>query len=479
MSNVSAALSEACHRLDAWHGRTRASLRAIPPVVSCLLLLTPTAGCRVVQTAVDAPAQAIRAVTPGQTGTPPVDPVDVQQTLLRFTDEFTSRANAGIDQLQRGTNALSRADVLMWKISLGTEACSIASGPNPVVNLLDMTIFVTVMRLALEEHWQPKVFGDSGLPLLDSCRQAEAEIWRLASKVLTPEQQAELRQAITDWHGQNPLPDGVLAPRAVGFAPELAKASKTSSIRLGSVFELLKVDPLASLDPAVRELAQTRLFAERALFVTQRMPMLLSWQTELLSINLMGQATVQQLLTNTTQLTTSVERFARVAEQLPPQLSTEREEIVKALQSQEAELTPLVSEVRQALVAGSQMSTSLTTTITTFDALMERFGVGDTTNAAPPETNAAPFRIQDYTASAAQMEATARQLTELLLTLDRTIGSTNVSQLAAQVGPVVQQAQSGGKDVVDHAFWRGALLVLIALAAALAYRYLAGRMAAR
>ena len=42
-----------------------------------------------------------------------------------------------------------------------------------------------------------------------------------------------------------------------------------------SVFSLFQVDPLSGLDPAVREIAQTRLFAERALFVAQKMPMLL------------------------------------------------------------------------------------------------------------------------------------------------------------------------------------------------------------
>ena len=247
-----------------------------------------------------------------------------------------------------------------------------------------MTVFVTVTRMALEEHWQPKVFGESALPMLESCRNAETEIWRLAGTVLKPEQQTELRQAIEVWHRQNPLPESVLAARAVGFASQVAEASKADTAKPGSVFDLLKVDPLSGLDPAVREIAQTRLFAERALFVTQKMPMLLRWQTELLSVNAVEMPAVQQLVTNSTQIAASVERFARVAEQLPGQVSTEREEILKALQAQENKLTPLVNEVRQTLTAGSQMSTSLNTTLTTFDAVMKRFGVGETNNAGPP-----------------------------------------------------------------------------------------------
>jgi hypothetical protein len=313
--------------------------------------------------------------------------------------------------------------------------------------------------------------------LLEGCRNAETNIWRLTGTILTPEQQTELRRAIQVWQSQNPLLESVLAARALGFASRVAEASTGDTAKPESVFSLLKVDPLSGIDPAVREIAQTRLFAERALYVTQKMPMLLRWQTELLSVNAVQLPAVQQLVTNSTQLSDSVERFARVAEQFPAQLSTEREEILKALQAQETQLTPLVNEVRQTLTAGSQMSTSLNTTLTTFDAWMKRFGVGETNAASPPKTNAEPFRIQDYGQTAARLEAAARQLTELLHTLDQTLGSTNLSQLSAQVGPAVQQAQTGGKAIVDYAFWKGVLLAAVVFVAALVYRFLGAHLA--
>ena len=447
-------------------------------LLALLLLNLGTGGCRLVQTAVDAPGQTIRAVTPGKKEKHPVDPVAVQQTLARFADEFSAKMIVGVEKLRHGTNAIDPAEVLRWKIALATESCSIASGPNAVANLLDMTVFVTVTRVALEEHWQPKVFGESARPMLESCRNAETEIWRYAGTVLQPQQQAELRQAIEVWHRQNPLPQNVVAARAVGFASQVAEASKADTTKPGSVFNLLMLDPLSGLDPATREIAQTRLFAERALYVTQKMPMLLRWQTELLSVNAVQLPAVQQLVTNSTQIAASVDRFAAVAEKLPGQLSTEREEILKALESQEKNLKPLITEVSQTLTAGSQMSTSLNTTLTTFDALMRRFGVGETNHAGPPNTNAEPFRIQDYGQTAVQLEATARQLTELLVTLDQSIGSTNLAKLTAQVGPAVQQAQAGGKQIVDYAFWKGALLVVIGLVAALIYRFVASRLTA-
>jgi hypothetical protein len=421
------------------------------------------------------PGHTVRAVTPGKKGKPSADPVEVQQTVLRFADEYLTRMVVGVDKLQRGTNALAPAEVLKWKVGIGTETCSIASGPNALADLLDLTVFVTLTRMALEEHWQPKVFGDSAQTMLESCRSVEAEIWRYAGTVLQPQQQVELRQSIEAWHRQNPNPEDVLAARAISFASQVAKANQADT-KSDSVFSLLQVDPLSGLDPAVREIAQTRLFAERAFFVAQRMPVLLRWQTELLSVNALEMPAVQQLVTNSTEISASVDRFARVAEQLPAQVSAEREEILKALQSQESNLTPLVNEVRQTITAGTQMSTSLNTTLTTFDSLMKRFGVGETNNASPPGTNAEPFRIQDYGQAAVQLEGAARQLTELLHTLDQTLGSTNLSQLSAQVAPAVQQAQTGGKEIVNYAFWKGILLVVIALLAALVYRVLSVRL---
>jgi len=441
------------------------------------LLLTLCSGCRLFKTAAEAPGQTVRAITPGKKNQHTLDPVEVQQRVLRFADQFSTRITVATAQLRHGTNAIDPAEVLRWKIALGTETCSIASGPNAVADLLDLTVFVTVTRASVEEHWLPEVFGESARPLLESCRNAETEIWRLAGGVLNPEQQAELRQGIGLWRAQNPLPENLLAARALGLTARVAEARKTDKpASSASVFNLLMLDPLSGLDPATREIAETRLFAERALYVAQWMPMLLRWQTELLTLNAVALPEVQQLVTNSTQIAASVDRFARVVELLPNQVSAERQEILKALESQEKGLSALTAEARQTLTAGTQMSTSLNTTLTTFDGLMQRFGVGETNAASSPSTNSQPFRILDYAQTATQMEAMARQVTELLRTLDQTLGSTNLEKLTAQMNPVVQRAQTGSKEIVDYAFWKGILLVAIALMAALLYRLVGSRL---
>ena len=382
------------------------------------LFACAVAGCHsVIQKAADVPAEAVRTVrTVAPVGSKPaepaVDPVEIQQALMRFSDEFAARVTFAIDRLRHGERALSHAESLRWKLAFNTAACTIASGPNAVASLLDMTVFVTEARLSLEEYWQPKVFGDSALPLLDSCRSAETEIWKLADRVLKPEQKVALREALQSWHQQSNLPENLLIVRAVGLALEVSKASKADTLKPGSLFGLLMLDPLAELDPTRRELAQTRLFAERALFVSQKMPTLLRWQAELLSAETLELPDVQQWSTNAAQIAAAADRISRAAEQWPQQIAAERAEIVKALQSQEGALTPLLTAARQTIgeaqatmAAGARMSESLNTTLNTFNGVLKRLGVGEPDS--PASTNSEPFRIQDYGRVAAQLEAAA------------------------------------------------------------------------
>ena len=108
-----------------------------------LLTVLFITGCRMVQNTAELPGKAVGMVTHGGKSKPAaIDPVEVQQMVLRFADEFAGGMIVGVDKLRRGTNALDAAETLQWKIALDTETCAIASGPNACANLLDLTVFV-------------------------------------------------------------------------------------------------------------------------------------------------------------------------------------------------------------------------------------------------------------------------------------------------------------------------------------------------
>jgi hypothetical protein len=148
-----------------------------------LLLLALSTNCDVLQGAVPILGRLFPGIS-GKMEKQAESLVEVQDSLLRFADEYSTRMVGGVDNLRRGTEALSPAEVLQLKIAIGSGTWSIACGSNVVANLIDMTVFVTVMRMTLEDYWQPKVFGKSALPMLAYSRSAEADIWKLAGKVL-------------------------------------------------------------------------------------------------------------------------------------------------------------------------------------------------------------------------------------------------------------------------------------------------------
>ena len=402
----------------------------------------------------------------GKPKRPAVDAVEVQQTVLRCANEFSTGMIVAVDKLRRGTNTLDPAESLQWKITLDTETCSIASGPNASAGLLDLTVFVTVTRATVEEHWQPKVFGDSALPMLEACRSAETNLWLTVTKLLTTAQQQELRLAIQNWRQQHPEPESVLAARAVGFTSRLAAASKTDPASPGSVFNLLMLDPLAGMDPAVREIAQTRMFAERALYVTQKMPRLVRWQTELLSLNASRMPAVQQIVTNSTQLTSSVENFARVADQLPKLvndqreaainqmfagLATERTNLIANLAADDLKLRATLTELRQTLAAGNELMKSSDNTIKSLDTFMARFDKG--TNApAAVATNARPFDILDYATTAKEVTTTIKELNVTISSLDKAM---------PQIQKASETLENTGSRLLNRLFLVGAGLIAL------------------
>ena len=441
---------------------------------SLLLLMALSAGCSLLTWTAEFPSRTFKMIIPGMDSGPAVDPVAVQEQLLRSADIFLIGLTTSAEQLRRDGAPISQAELQTMKISYTTTILALVTGPNALTNLLDMIDLITRNRLMAEGYWLPEVYGESARPFLDICREAETQLWQLATPMLTAAQQEELRQTLLTLHQQDRDRQTLLPTQALSFVTEGAKISQKQRSAPASVFSLFRLDPLSGLDPATRELAETRLFAQRALFIAQRMPDLMRWEMELFTLKTAEMPQLQQLLTNSTQLAAAADRFSQVAAQLPSLLRTEREQLLGALKEQEAGLSALAREVRQMLATGGQMADSTNLTLKTFQEVLARF------NSGPQEPNAEPFRIREYTDAAAQIHATATELVVLLQALDGLAGSPHLAQVSSQFSVLTQHAQTSGREVVDYAFQRALVLVVLGcgavLATALIYRVLNARL---
>jgi len=434
----------------------------VPKILLLLTLALSASGCSLLKNTLELPEKSIRSLLSLNQGNDAPDPVELQSQLLRFADHYLDAINLTSRRLQQEDGApAERRNQLRRRIAITNDVLAIVTGANTYANLMDMVILVSLNRMNVEHFWIPRRYGDSAQPLLLASQKAENEIWRIAAATLKPEQIKELRTAIQSWHNQHPDARSPRDVGSLGFASEVARMNRGSQSGItSSVFNLLAIDPLAGLDPATRELANTRLFAERGMFLARHMPTLIRWETELLTIQTAEMPQIETLLANTAQLSESANRFSLTAEQLPGLISTEREQIVQALDAQRPGLISLAAQTEKALTAGNQMSNASTATLKSFQDVLRQL------QASPSNPNAEPFRINDYTAAAAQINATAQDLVKLLQAFDQTLDPDKFDGLSTRLDALTRQTQASGKELVDYTFRQTLFLGLILIGSA-------------
>ena len=231
---------------------------------------------------------------------------------------------------------------------------------------------------------------------------------------------------------------------------------------------------MAGLDPAVRQVEETRILAERAFFVAKRTPRLFDLQAQQLLLQLEQQPRSQEAFQIAERVSSSMEVFARTAGDLPGLVDREREaairQVLDALQAREGRTRALLAEARTTLEAGRSTAASVDATIRSLDGLMARLQ-----QPPPPGTPPSkPFNVDDYTRALRQLEESSRELQTLLAT---------VGHEGSGIDALVQRASEESRGVVDHAFRRALVLVAVlvasVLAAAIVYRSVAARIQGR
>ncbi|MFM2005244.1 MAG: hypothetical protein RLZZ09_899, partial [Pseudomonadota bacterium] len=301
-------------------------------------------GCTLVQRAVEIPTNAARSIFFAGDMSKPVDPVALQNHLLQFADTFITSVSQTLDQLKKPDgSAINRFDQVKLKSRFTTDMIALVSGSNQVGNLVETLVYVESLRISIESTWLPSANNINELPLLSALRQLEDNLIEIVRDVLSPVRMAQLQAAIDDWRKNRPSTDFDLTTFA-SFSlvnQVIANTESKSGKSSNNVFALLDLDPLAGLDPAARELTETRLFGERALFLGKRMPQLMKYEMELLTMRTADTQEVQTMVANSTQFATAADRFSQTLAQFPGLLRSEREQWIRNLHSERQGLLEL------------------------------------------------------------------------------------------------------------------------------------------
>lgn len=396
----------------------------------------------------------------------------LQLTVMRFADEFVGRTGQAIANAQ--TDAESPEDRLLtqnWRVQQATAAYTIASGPNPLGNAVDMVSLVALNRMMLEEPWVTDRFGARIKPVQETYQRLETDAWNILDGVLSDAQIARLKEIMARWRADHPEVRSVSYVHFQDLADSVGAGQSGGGAQGGGLFSMLGIDPFSSLDPAVREISQSRALAERTIYYLQRAPQLLDMQIVRLTYQFAVMPENKALLADAQRVSLVGSASDQLVQTLPSLLDRQREaliaQLVGVLHQESASVSALTTNLRSTLEAGTDTAKAVHGTLDVVERITGQFTGKPTTPAAE---KGPPFDIRNYTEMLREATAASRELDELAQRTDSLLPVLRVA---------TQDTASRVDGILNHLFWLAVLLVLVATAtvllAALAYRRLVAR----
>ena len=426
--------------------------------------------------------------------------VELQSELMSYADRFASIITQALEDFETlNPKPQARQVILSDLVYSISSVYTIAAEPNPQVGLLDMVAVTTLGRIIYEENIRRK-YGKSTEVLGDGFRQLEKDIWSITAKVLTSEQRGELRQLILLWRKQNPDKVVYNYLRFSDFAAQRRNSTLVKRVQTGGLFK--------TVQEVSQQVEETRMLAERGIFLGTRLPLLTGNFAEVWMSQLLVSPETSKILADVHTFSTVSERLAKVAEQLPNQIMKDVSKLQKqtvnqvmadindwsvvtldnvmakvaiergafidqfmnrligeqkialeALMTEEQRVTGLVTELRKT-IEGSN------TLLLTVNTLTDKFKVGE---PSPEPKDSKPFDIKEY-------QDTIAEVTTLVETTNQLVGTVGLEKLLPELVKAIDQVGNEGEELIDHSFQQGILLILIAMGAyviaRLIYNYL-------
>ena len=420
--------------------------------------------------------------------------IELQSELMSYADRFASILTQAVEDFEMlKPTPESRRFILSDTVYSLSAAFSIAAGPNPQSALLDMVVVTTLGRMIYQDNIG-KRYGKETEVLAKGYGQLEGDIWRVAEKVLTREQQQELRKLILAWRQRNPDQVVFNYIRFSEFAADRTKSTLVEKGKGGGLF--------SSIRKVTEQVEEIRMLSERGIFLATRLPLLTGNFAEVWTSQLLVSPDTSKILADVHTFSEASERLANVAEQLPEQLmedmnklrwrainqimkevnvwsevtlnkvmekvSVEREAFISqfmdrligerknALEElfvQEQRMTGMIGELRQTLTEGNKL-------LLTADTLAEKFNVG-TPSGEPKDSK--PFDIKAY-------RDTVVEVNNLVGSINQLVATIGAEELLTTLVKAIDQVEDEGRSLLDRSFRQGVLLILIGLGGLLVTR---------
>jgi hypothetical protein len=321
---------------------------------------------------------------------------EIDQATNGFADRYVTYLSDSCDKVMKDNpDPEARAQALRLKLFTSTSVYGIASSPNPLGQLLDLCVVLSLQKINwVDEGRARKVFGpERARPVVESVHNAYDEIWKITARYLTPSEVSETRKLIRQWRVKHP-DIGLLA--YVRF-DDFAKANAGEEQSNPAVTGLFK-----QIEEANLSIQSAQTFGEHALYFTERLPRLLQWQIE---------RTVQAVFENP-----DVQRSLAVTENISnciADASQKFEEDKDVVQKTLEQVNQVTANGREFMVQVREASATLTETIKAANQLAILLNP-PLVPSAPVKPAGKPFDVLEYGSALDKLGASARE-TRLLM----------------------------------------------------------------
>lgn len=375
---------------------------------------------------------------------------EIDQATKGFADRYVTYMVDSCDKVEiDNPDPEARKQALRLKLFTSNSVYGIASSPNPLGQLLDLCVVVTLQKMNwVEEGRAKKILGaDHSAGVIRTFNNAYTEVWDLAARFLTPNEITEVKKLIRQWRASHK--EIALLPyvRFDDFAKARAGVEQQNPVVNGL---------FAQIAEANRSIQTATDFGERALFFTERMPRLLQWQTERTVQAVLDNPDLQRTLSTIDQLSKTIaEEVAKFDEQ--------------ELQAQKTleELNQVTLNARPLMMEARQTGETLTETFNAFDRLMHTLNPpllpGET-----PRPAGKPFDITEYGAAFDKATSMAR---EARLFIDTSMQFESAPEFNNRIADI----ESFTQRRTDHITLRAAQLIGFFFAMLFLYRFLCAR----
>ena len=268
----------------------------------------------------------------------------LQSHIMSYADRLTVIMDTTLVQFEsQKLQEKTRYEVVELMTYSLYHAYIIAGESDPDVALLDMFSMITLGRMFFEEKG-PSRYGKVITPVTKGYQKAEADIRKIAAKVLTPNQILNLMNIIKRWRRENPELKSFPFMRFSNFAAERRDAALTRAEEPEGLFE--------SVESASESVEEMRLLAERSLYLATRMPQLTGLLGDLWLTRWTNNPDLKKSMADLSQLSTATADLAAVSAKLPENIAKERQAAIKHVMSEfsaerKATLDVLLTEERR------------------------------------------------------------------------------------------------------------------------------------